>query len=71
MDLTGQRRNHLFISFHFFELAENFTKCIREIYVDVRRKIVLSNETYKIKVEVYDKFKEYNVRDYVLVWIHL
>lgn len=42
---------------------------MRDIHIHVKRKIILTNETYKIQVDVYHKFKEYYVKVYVLVCI--
>lgn len=53
---------------HSSELVESFTERIREIHADVRRKIVLSNKTYKVQVDAHCKFKEYNVGDCVCLY---
>ena len=56
---------------HMFEPAENFTKHIHDLYAEIRRKISLSNEEYKMAADVHRRSKEFNVGDYVMVCIRL
>ena len=53
-----------------FEPAENFAKHIHDLHVEIRRKISLHNEEYKLAVDVHRRSKEFNVGDYVMVRIH-
>ena len=52
------------------ELAENFAKHIHDLHDEIRRKISLSNEEYKLAADVRRRSKEFNVGDYVMVPIH-
>ena len=52
-----------------FESAENFAKHIHDFHVEIRRKISLSNEEYKLAADVHRRSKEFNVGDYVMVRI--
>ena len=54
---------------HVFEPAENFAKYIHDLHAEIRRKISLSNEEYKLAVDVHRRSKEFNVGDYVMVHI--
>ena len=54
-----------------FELAENFAKHIHDLYAEIMRKISLSNEKYKLVVDVHRRSKEFNISDYVMVGIRL
>ena len=51
------------------EPAENFTKHIHDLHAEIRRKISLSNEEYKLATDVHRRSKEFNVGDYVMVRI--
>ena len=51
------------------EPAENFAKHIHDLHVEIRRKISLSNEEYKLATDVHRRSKEFNVGDYVMVRI--
>ena len=52
------------------EPAENFAKHIHDLHAEIRRKISLSNEEYKLAADVHRRSKEFNVGDYVMVRIH-
>ena len=52
------------------ELIENFAKHIHDLHVKLRRKISLSNEEYKLAVDVHRRSKEFNIHEYVMVCIH-
>ena len=52
-----------------FEPAENFSKHIHDLHAEIRRKIFLSNEEYKLTVDVHHRYKEFNVGEYVMVRI--
>ena len=52
------------------EPAENFTKHIHDLHAEIRRKITLSNEEYKLAADVHHISKEFNVGEYVMVRIH-
>ena len=52
------------------EPAENFAKHIHDLHAEIRRKISLSNEEYKLATDVHRRYKEFNVGDYVMVRIH-
>ena len=52
-----------------FEPTENFAKHIHDLHAEIRRKISLSNEDYKMVVDVHRRSKEFNVGDYVMVHI--
>ena len=54
---------------HVSEPAENFAKHIHDLHAEIRRKIYLSNEEYKMVVDVHRRSKEFNVGDYVMVHI--
>ena len=56
---------------HVSEPAENFAKHIHDLHAEIRRKISLSNEEYKLAVDVHRRSKEFNVGDYVMVRIRL
>ena len=49
--------------------AENFAKHIHDLHVEIRRKISLSNEEYKLVADVHRRSKEFNVDEYVMVRI--
>ena len=53
-----------------FEPEENFAKHIHDLHAEIRRKISLSNEEYKLTTVVHRKSKEFNIGDYVMVRIH-
>ena len=52
------------------EPAENFAKHIHDLHAEIRQKISLSNEEYKLAADVHRRSKEFNVGDYVMVRIH-
>ena len=52
-----------------FEPAENFAKHIHDLHVEIRRKIFLSNEEYKLADDMHHRYKEFNVDEYVMVRI--
>ena len=52
-----------------YELGENFAKHIHDLHVEIMRKISLSNEKYKLVVDVHRRSKKFNVSDYVMVGI--
>ena len=54
-----------------FEPAENFAKHIHDLHDEIRRKISLSNEEYKLTADMHRRSKEFNVGDYDMVHIHL
>ena len=54
-----------------FEPVENFTKHIHDLHAEIRRKIYLINEEYKLVVDVHRSSKEFNVGEYVMVRIRL
>ena len=49
--------------------VENFAKHIHDLHAEIRQKISLSNEEYKLVVDVHRRSKELNVGDYVMVFI--
>ena len=51
------------------EPAKNFAKHIHDLHAEIRQKISLSNEEYKLVVDVHRRSKEFNVGDYVIVRI--
>ena len=51
------------------EHVENFTKHIHDLHVEIKRNISLSNEKYKLVVDVHCRSKEFNVGEYVMVRI--
>ena len=53
------------------EPPENFAKHIHDLHVEIRRKISLNNEDYKLAVDVHHRSKEFNVGEYVMVRIRL
>ncbi|KAF7142018.1 hypothetical protein RHSIM_Rhsim06G0128700 [Rhododendron simsii] len=53
------------------ESAESFAKRIRNLHADIRRKIALSNENYKLAADVSRRNQEFNEGDYVMVRIRL
>ena len=55
--------SHMRVSKH----PEKFAKHINDIHAEIRRKISLSNELYKLVVDVHRRSKEFNVDDYVIV----
>ena len=50
--------------------TENFAKYIHDLHAEIRRKISLSNEEYKLATDVHQGYKEFNVGEYVMVRIH-
>ena len=50
--------------------TENFVKHIHDLHAEIRRKISLSNEEYKLATDVHCRSKEFNGGDYVMVRIH-
>ena len=57
---------HMRVSEH----TKNFAKLIHDLHAEIRRKISLSNEEYKLAADVHRRSKELNVGDYVMVRIH-
>ena len=53
------------------EPAENFATHIHDLHAEIRRKISLSNEEYKLAADVHRRSKEFNVGDHVMVRIRL
>ena len=53
-----------------FEPAKNFAKHIHDLHAEIRRKIFLSNEKYKLTANVHHRYKEFNVGEYVMIRIH-
>ena len=51
------------------EPTKNFAKHIHDLHAEIRRKISLSNEEYKLAANVHRRSKEFNVGDYVMVRI--
>ena len=51
------------------EPVENFAKHIYDLHVEIRRKISLSNEEYKLAANVHCRSKEFNVGEYVMLCI--
>ena len=51
------------------KFVENFAKHIHDLHSEIRRKISLSNEEYKLAADVHRRFKEFNVGEYVMVCI--
>ena len=51
------------------EPAENFAKHIHDLHVEIRLKIYLINEKYKLAADVHRRSKEFNVGEYVMVLI--
>ena len=51
------------------EPAENFAKHINDLHAEIRRKIYLSTEEYKLTIDVHRRSKEFNIGDYVIVHI--
>ena len=49
------------------EPTEKFAKYIHDLHDEIRRKISLSNEEYKLAADVHRRSKEFNVGDYVMV----
>ena len=49
--------------------TENFAKHIHDLHDEIKRKISLSNEEYKLVVDVHRRSKEFNVGEYVMVHI--
>ena len=54
---------------HVSEPVENFSKHIHDLHVEIRRKISLSNEEYKLAADVHRRSKEFDVGEYVMVRI--
>ena len=51
------------------EPAANFVKHIHDLHAEIRRKISLSNEEYKLAANVHRRSKEFYVGEYKLVCI--
>ena len=51
------------------EPAENFAKHVHDLHDEIRRKISISNEEYKLAANVHRRSKEFNVSEYVMVHI--
>ena len=51
------------------ERTLNFAKHIYDLHVEIRRKISLSNEQYKLVADVHCRSKEFNVGKYVMIHI--
>ena len=49
--------------------TKNFAKHIHDLHAEIRRKIFLSNEKYKLTTDVHRRSKEFNVCEYVMVHI--
>ena len=49
--------------------AENFAKHINDLHAEIRRKIYLSNEEYKLAIDMHRRSKKFNVGEYVMVRI--
>ena len=46
------------------EHAKNFAKHIHDLHVEIKRKISLSNEEYKLAADVHRRYKDFNVGEY-------
>ena len=46
------------------EPAKNFAKHIHDLHVEIKRKISLSNEEYKLAADVHHRYKDFNVGEY-------
>ena len=51
------------------EPIENFAKHIHDLHVEIRQRIFLSDEEYKLVADVHHRSKEFNVGEYVMVHI--
>ena len=51
-------------------VQKNFAKLIHDLHAEIRRKISLNNEEYKLVADVHRRSKEFNVGEYVMVRIH-
>ena len=51
------------------EPVENIAKHINDLHAEIRRKISLNNEEYKLVVDVHRRSKEFNVGEYVMARI--
>ena len=54
---------------HVSKPTRNFAKHIHDLHAEIRRKVSLSNEEYKLVVDVHHRYKEFNVGDIVMVRI--
>ena len=54
-----------------YKPIENFAKHIHDLHAEIRRQISLSNEEYKLAVDVHRRSKEFNIDEYVMVHILL
>lgn len=52
------------------ESAESFAQHNRNVHADIRHKIALSNENYKLAADTHRRNQEFNEGDYVMVRIH-
>ena len=59
--------SHMRMSKH----PKKFAKYINDLHAEIRRKISLSNEEYKLVADVHRRSKKFNVGDYVMVCIRL
>ena len=60
----------LLLYMYVSEPAENFAKHIHDLHAEIKRKISLSNEEYKLVADVHRISKEFNIGEYVMVRIH-
>ena len=51
------------------EPVENFAEHIHDLHTEIRQKVYLSNEEYKLVANVHRRSKEFNVGEYIMVCI--
>ena len=49
------------------EFAESFAHHIQDLHVKIRRKIAMSNDTYKLTVDVHYRNQDFNEDDYIMM----
>ena len=52
-----------------FESAEAFARYIHDLRNEIRKKIQVSNSQYKIHANTHQHHAEFQVGDYVMIWI--
>ena len=72
LSISGKRSFNLILRlsmflYHLTCVYLNLQKTLQNTSAEIRRKIFLSNEEYKLVIDVHCRSKEFNVGDYVMV----
>ena len=52
-----------------FESAESFARRVQDMHVEITKQIQASNAQDKLRDDLYRRHNEFNVGNYVMIWI--